>query len=307
MLRIGIVGGPEDVPRAKERLSDDDASVRAAAAATLGSLGDVADARALVSRFRDEREPVAAAAMVDAASVLGGAEVGELLRDLISLDPISTSPIDPLAIQGTYPRPPDDLTGPLRLLVPPTFDVREPFDRSALRRVAVRAAARADRLEPVLPLLSLVVPSDPELANEALASLAFITNAPVKGELDGADAIAAALGPMTALAKRMGGAPRDAWLVHGFAARGYQVRALDPRNAWELLRATTDAQAVSYNARKALARVLKERPDAAYWGKGDACRHFHGELVSRRAELGVGAPTDAQRRACWTSAKDADD
>jgi hypothetical protein len=304
VLRLGFVGGPEDVPRVKVRLVDDDASVRAAAAATLGSLGDTADARALVARFRDEREPNAAAAMVDAASVLGGQEVGELLRDLVSLDPIEARPEGPF---GAYPRPPEDLIGPLRLLVPPTVDPREPFDRTALRRVAVRAAARADRLEPVLPLLALATPSNPDLARDALTSLSFITNSPVKGELDSSEAIAAAALSLTSVTKAMGAAPRDAWLVRGFAARGFRVRALDPRNAWELLRATTDAQAISYNARRGLSRLLRERADPAFWGKGDACRHFHGALMSRRAELGVGAPNEAQRRACWTSAKDADD
>ncbi|HTJ81264.1 MAG TPA: penicillin-insensitive murein endopeptidase [Polyangiaceae bacterium] len=302
-LRLGMIGEPGDRPVVTKRLDDPDASVRAAAAATLAAFEDDEDAAILVARFRDERDPAAAAAMLEAAASLGGGDAGALLRDLIAMDPYDAATIEPFALPIDKP---DDLAGPLCLLAPPLVDATTPFDRATLRRIAVRAAARADRLEPVAPLLGLVDVRDPELAKDALASLASITNHALPKSLDDADAITRAGGELTALAKSMGAAPRDAWLVRGFASRGFQVKSLDRRFGWELVRATADVEPLSYNARKLLARMLGEPSDVVAWGTGDACRHFHGELLARRAELGVGVPNDAQRVACWTTPKDAD-
>jgi len=302
-LRLGMIGEAADRKLIAKRLEDPDASVRAAAAASLAALGDEKDAAVLVARFRDEREPAAAAAMLEGAATLGGSEAGALLRDLIAIDPFGASTPDPSMLPPTCP---DDLAGPLRMLAPPIVDPTALLDRATLRTIAVRAAARADRLEPVAALVTLVDPRDPSLAKDALMALGAITNHPPPKDLADDAAITGAASIYVKLMKTMGTAPRDAWLVNGFGARGYRIQALDRRFGWELVRATADVSPVSYNARKLLSRMLGEAPDSTTWRAGDACRHFNAELMARRAELGVGRPNDAQRTACFSTAKDDD-
>lgn len=306
LLRLGLVGGPEDVAIGTERLTDREPTVRAAAASLLGALGSEKDAGAIIAAFVGETDPAALAAMIDAAGALGGPEVGPFLRDLVlsadsgpTLEPLGPAP---LVVDTSFGEP----ATPLRLLGPPLahLDAYAPeprFDRAAIRALAVRASARADRLEPLVPLLALLGGPDPDLAVEALESLAFITNhrpVPADDPRPLAERLGVARAAYEKLFVLLGKAPRDAWLVHGFSSSGYKVPSLDRRSVWELLRAVDRAAHHSYNARKVLSRLLGEPTASVTWHSGEACRHFQRAILERRADLGLPRPTDAQRAAC---------
>jgi penicillin-insensitive murein endopeptidase len=306
LLRLGLIGGERDVALGRERLFDASAPVRAAAASLLGALGTERDAGAILEVFVGETDPAAMASMIDAVGALGGSEAGPFLRDLVlsadsgpTFEPLGPAP---LVVDAAFGEP----ATPLRLLGPPLARVdlhaAEPrFDRAALRALAVRASAKADRLEPVPALVALLGGGDPDLAADALESLAFITNHRVISEDDArppAEKMPAAKAAYERLVAAMGKLPREAWLVHGFGASGFKVPSLDRRAVWELLRAVDRQAHHSYNARKVLARLLGEPAASIGWQKGEACRHFQRAIVDRRAELSLPSPTAAQRAAC---------
>jgi hypothetical protein len=272
----------------------------------VAALGTDKETGKVIAAFVRESDPGALAAMIDAAGALGGSEAGPFLRDLmLAADTGPTfEPLGPaaLVVQPAFA----ERATPLRLLGPPmarldAYAAEARFDRAALRALAVRASARADRLEPVAPLVALVGGSDRDLALEAAEALSFITNHRILAS-DETKPLDQRLGEayvaFDKLHKQLEKMPRDAWLVHGFYAGGYKVPALDRRALWELLRAVDRQAHHSYNARRVLSRILGE-PDASVgWHAGEACRHFQRALFDRRAELGIGAPSDAQRAAC---------
>ncbi len=310
LLRLGLIGGSADAEIGVSRLRDSSPSVRAAAASLIAAVGSDKDVGKVIEAFVSESDPAALSAMIDATGALGGKEAGPFLRDLIlaaesgpTFEPLGPAP---LVIQPAYGEP----ATPSRLFGPPLAKLdalsSEPrFDRAALRFLAVHASRTADRAEPIAPLVGLLGGSDLDLASEAATSLSFITNhralsSDEKRPL--ADRMAEARTTYEKLAKMLGNAPRESWVVYGFSARGYKVPALDRRGLWEMLRAVDREPHHSYNARRILARLVGGSAAAVGWHPGEACRYFHRALEERRAELGLPRPSDAQRAACFGGA-----
>ncbi len=300
LLRLGLIGGPEDVPLGAERLRDEAPEVRAAAAALIASLGSERDADSVVTACFSESDPAAMAAYFDAAGALGGAAAGALLRDwILAADAAPT--LAPLEPSGVLFAPRFAEPGATERCLGPPVSGTVTFDRQALRAMAVRASTRVDRLEPVPALVALLSGEDGALATDAAHALAHITNHRLLVETPGAserDRLAAAKSGYEKLAQTLGAAPRDAWLVRGFSAAGYKVSSLDRRAAWELVRAIDREPHHSYNARRVLARWLGEPLASVGWQPGEACRHFKRAVDERRVALGVPAPSQAERRAC---------
>jgi len=312
LLRLGLVGEPTDSPLAVAALADSSADVRAAAATLLGVLGAETDTASLVQRFRAESDPAVLAALVDGIGLLGGVEAGPLFRDVLlatanaplAITDEAAAPVSLVAgiTPSTFFAPPEDSYAPLRLLMAPRPRADATLDRIELRKLVVRAARQADRLEPVEPLVALLDSADVSLAVDAASTLAYITNSRL---LDASEArpLAARLKEAKSryaqLLARYGPAPRDAWVVAGFGARGYQVRGIDRRWAWELLRAVADEPHVAYNGLKLLARLFGQPREVAQYGAGDGCRMMYGILSERRSELRLDRPNDAQRSACF--------
>ena len=149
-------------------------------------------------------------------------------------------------------------------------------------------------------------------ASRAVAALERITNHPFRsierrrsGEAaDSQAALARSVERWRGLARSMGAAPRAAWLVRGFAAAGYEVRALDASNAWELVRAVGGGEASSYNARRVLASISKLPAESLSFGAGDACRHHLRHFTEHRRRYRLGAAPPSVRAACARAGED---
>ncbi len=302
LLRLGLVGGPADVALGLAHLNDAAPEARVAACELVAALGDEKSTSALVQRFREETDPAASAALVQAVGALGGADAGPFLRDVL----LASTEAPPL-FAGESPAcifdVPTDPAPEGYLLLAPRPIADAVLDRRGLQRLAVRASRFADRLEPVAPLVSLLDPADPVLGELAAESLAYITNQrlfddtvtrPVATRL--ADAQRMYGGVLSGLGSK---APRDSWLVRGFSMRGYKIGSLDRRAAWELLRAAADEPHLAYNARRALGRMLDQPTSVVHFGAGDGCRWLHSLLWDRRRELRLDRPSEAQLSACW--------
>ncbi|MFO0554526.1 MAG: HEAT repeat domain-containing protein [Polyangiaceae bacterium] len=306
LLRLSLVGGAEDVAVALARLEDSTPEVRVAAAQLVASLGDERHVARLIHRFREETDPTVLAALLESIALLGGSDSGPFLRDLLlasaAAAPTCESPFEPLP-----PRAPIDTPSEYRALFAPWPSPDVLLDRVGVGRLVVEVARYSDRLEIVEPLVALLDPANPELAGEAARSLAYVTNhalapwgadleAPLAKPLD--QRLAESRERYMKLLPGLGSARRDGWLINGFSTKGYRISSLDRRAAWELVRAISDAEHISYNARKALAKILGERPDAVHFGVGDACKHFYRELEERRSSLRLDRPNQAQQAAC---------
>ena len=85
-------------------------------------------------------------------------------------------------------------------------------------------------------------------------------------------------------------------------AEGYEVPSIDRRHLWELVRATTGGDHLSYNAQRLLERITKHQPPSLEWSKNDACQHWLSWLKKRRESFDLDAPPKKVTRACYSPA-----
>lgn len=302
LLRLGLIGERADVEATRRFVRDAAPEVRVAAVEMTAALGGETDVAALTHRFSEESEPAVLAALIDAVGRLGGPDAGPFLRDLmLSCD---SAPIAADKLSGAFStgfEVPSEGACEAHLLFAPRPIAERPLDRSGLLVMAARAARFSDRVEPIEPLIRLVDPVRPELAAVALESLSYVTNQRLWQDRDPRPLdkrLAEAHDRYARLASSFGKAGRESWLINGFGSRGYAVRSLDRRAAWELVRALADEPHLAYNARAVLAKLLDQPRSVVHFGPGDACRHLYGLLWEHRRDLHLDPPTDAQRAAC---------
>ncbi len=305
LLRLVFIGNEATMQQALPALTDSEAEVRRAAVLLIGQSGDRKYAEALVRQFRAEDDPNVLAQIIEAAGQLGGATSGELLRDV--LEAFHGGPTGEAASGRPFLKlpPPDALPDyPSRLLSPPLVETSW-IDRRGLADLAVRAARTVESEHVLRPLLVELAAEDESAVQRAAEALAYITNLRLLGDAKDADSLRRARTGYAAFAATLGKpgkplrwAPRDSWVLQGFATRGYQVPGIDARGSWELFRALADEPHIAYNARSMLIRVLGADPAIARFGPGDACRSLWEIAWDRRRELRLGSPNPDQARAC---------
>ncbi len=305
LLRLVFVGDAAALAQALPSLSDREAEVRRAAVLLMGQSGDRQYAEALVRQFRAEDDPNVLAQIIEAAGLLGGPTSGELLRDVLEAfhggptgEAVTVRPFLKLPAANTIP----DYSA--RLLNPPLIETSF-INRRGLADLAVRAARTVESEHVLRPLLVELEGTDEGAIQRAAEALAYITNLRLLGDAKDADALRRARTGYAAFAQTLGKpgkplrwAPRDSWVLQGFATRGYQVPGVDARGSWELFRALADEPHIAYNARSVLIRVLGADPTIARFGAGDACRALWEIAWDRRRELRLGSPNPEQARAC---------
>lgn len=302
LLRLGLIGERGDVETAQRFVRDAAPEVRVAAVELTAALGAEPDVGGLAHRFSEETDPAVLAALIDAIGRLGGPAAGPFLRDLMLA--CDSAPISADKLAGAFStgfEVPSEGACEAHLLFAPRPIAARPLDRGGLLVMAARAARFADRVEPIEPLIRLVDPARPELAGVALESLSFVTNQRLWQDRDPRPLekrLTEAHERYARLSTTLGKAGRESWLINGFGSRGYSVRSLDRRSAWELVRALADEPHLAYNARATLARLLDQPRAVVHFGPGDACRHLYGLLWEHRRDLHLEAPNDAQRAAC---------
>jgi hypothetical protein len=174
----------------------------------------------------------------------------------------------------------------------------------ALQLAAVAASAAAERLEPVPALIGLLEDRDAEVRATAAHALRLITNVTYRTNWAEGDATARAKGlsRWKAAYNRTREASRAAWLVMGFRAEGYRVPTLQQKHLWELVRATTGGDHLSYNAQRLLVRLTDHDPESTSWSKNDACQHWLRWLKKRRKAYKLKKPPRKVVGACYSPA-----
>jgi hypothetical protein len=142
----------------------------------------------------------------------------------------------------------------------------------------------------------------PQLRDRAVESLSLLTNQRFAGTAGDEGSWARAKERYDALWKKLSKSPRDAWLALGFEAAGYKVRAIDKKNAWELVRATAAEPHLSFNAQRLLARIAGEPAGPTVGAADEACAYYLRVFRDRRS-LHMDKPPATVTRACSAAKK----
>jgi penicillin-insensitive murein endopeptidase len=305
-------------------VSDEDPGVRRAAIDALGAFGSARHATMLEAHWREERDPLVRIAILRAASRLGGEAAGQLLATAVGSPERAPSELDQaVAAWRAFVLPPPlavapslfsanlryQEAAPFAALVAPSLPMDDDWLpamteaaalATALQLSAIDAAAQSERLEPLAALRALLRSPDDNVRRAADRALAFTTNQSA-GFADAPSdpaRVARSIERWEALLAKNASTRREAWLVSGFKAAGYDVRDLHARHAWELVRATAGHDAVSFNAQRSLMRIFDHHPPSLAWSKGDACTHWLRWLEGERSRHWLSAPSATLRQAC---------
>ena len=175
---------------------------------------------------------------------------------------------------------------------------------TVVQLAAIAAAGRADRMEPIPRLIALLEDRDPTVRELAAHTLRMVTNVTYRVDWTHGDPAERdkGLSRWRAAWNRTRLAPRGAWLVMGFVAEGYRVPSIQQKHLWELVRATTGEDHVSYNAQRLLARLTDHEPPSTTWSKNDACQHWLKWLKRRRSAFKLDKPPGKTVAACFAPA-----
>jgi murein endopeptidase len=314
--RLVLLGAEDSLGRIVHRLDDDDAEVRRAAVDAIGAFDAERHASKLDALWDKERDVTVKLAIVRAATALGCSTSGTLLaKSLVAVEDRQDDELESMLTAWrsfAFPAEVDAASrllrfeerpvaiAPLDLLLRPILPVDEAWllpletrelQRKTLQLAALDGAARAERLEPVPALLGLLDAPDADIRAAADRALAFVTNLDEQlsaPKVEGSTARQRWVRKVGAT----GGGERDPWVVAGFRARGFNVREVDRRYAWELVRAIGATDHLSFNAQRTLMRLFQHRPPSLTWPKKDACHHWLRWLGARPTEVRAGrAPT----------------
>lgn len=337
--RLVLLDAKDQLERVVAALDDKEPIVRRAAVRAIAAMGGEGHVERLARVFATDPDALVRIAVIQAAGKLGGRAAGELLRAAVGV-PESETPLfaglgiafgapvggalalDGLSIVeswraaraaafpslGESPEPDASWGIAAELaaqLAAPLF--AEARMHEAMQLAAIDAAGLSERFEPVEPLLSLLEDRRADVRNAAERALGMLTNTSLPTTLDGdLAARRRSLALWNATWSRSKRAPREAWLVSGFRAAGYDVRELSTRRAWDLVRATAAAPHVSFNAQRTLMRLFHHRPDSLSWSAADACRHWLRFVATNRQRHRLSPPPATVWKACAAS-RDAHD
>lgn len=288
------------------------ADVREAAARSLARLGGPAQVPLLMKHYRRERAPGVRIAITQSIGDIGGRDAGRFLARAIGRPQQAATDV----ILGMTTSV--DLGGPTFLSVLPQAAnlsrdtvlstllgiTPEPSQQEADelegQLVAIDAAARSERLEPMKRLIALLGDPRPQVRDRAARALRMITNLSYSVPWKDGDAAVLSRGRQRwqQAHARSKHAPRNAWLVLGFAAANYQIPELNQSRTWELVRAIAGPDHISYNAQRVLMRLLKHDPPSLSWSKGVACMHWYKWIRGRRQSFKLEKPPEKVFRAC---------
>ncbi|MBA2661465.1 MAG: HEAT repeat domain-containing protein [Bradymonadaceae bacterium] len=235
-------------------LDDEDPRVRAASARALANLGTGADA--LAKRLGREEHPYALVEIVDALGQLGGTTSSNALTAFLST-PHRVRLVDTLELDA--------------------------------RAIAANALVRLEDPRPVPALIAVLADDDGELRAQAAKALGILTNHSfgadwrAADELERAQAIEAWRG-WYAKHQRMS---RDQWLALGFQQAGLQVAQLSAQYVWEICKAISHDDHLSYNAQRVLMRIAGREANSLSWSKTDASFYWRRWFERRWQQYGA--------------------
>lgn len=278
---LARLGGPAQVPTlAKHYRREDVAAVRIAITESIGEIGGKAAGRFLARAVgKPKHAPTNVMAALGAAVDLGGPAFVSLL---------------PQAASASRERLFTELLG-----APPSPSAEE-AELLEAQLVAIGAAAKSERLEPVPALIALLGDPRAEIREMAGYALRMLTNLTYHVDWKDASPAIRARGQRrwTQAYQRSKGAPRRAWLATGFMAAGYKVPEINQSRAWELVRAIAGPEFISYNAQRVLMRLLKHHVPSLRWSRGAACMHWYKWIRGRHKTFRLQKPPKKVFAAC---------
>lgn len=255
--RLELLGARQSAPRLIARLDDDDPRVRAAAARALSTLGT--GAADVARRLSAEEEPQVIAEFIESLGRLGGAQAVGTLSALLAAP-------RPLALPG------------LGIL--------------DARILACDALARLEDPRPVEALIALLDDENPHVRIQGARTLRVLTNHSFDHDwraLEGAQR-SAAISQWATWFEGHRSLSRDEWLARGFQGIGLDVPALHARHVWEISRAITEADHLSYNAQRVMMRLSGRQPASLSWSKEDASFYWRRWFERRHRQYGSPPP-----------------
>jgi len=299
--RLVVLHAEEQLDAIASSAADPDPTVRRSAVLALAALDARDRMPRLAAMWAGEHDLQVRLALLDAAALLSGSEAGELLARAVGEPEDGPTELDraleawhdatvPTALTMapklfTLPPPSSDRVAALDALFTPSLpEDRDWLDPLAMRArlagamklAALDAAARSERLEPARAALAMLDSRHPDVRLAADRALAFGTNlarqltSPVHDDAQRRSAIER----WKRALEQSPGVEREAWLVAGFRASGYDIPELHPRYSWELVRATAGDDHNSFNAQRVLMTIFRHRPPSLTWTKRDACEHW---------------------------------
>ena len=318
VLRLGILGATDALPRVAAATGDPAPEVRHAAASVLGAIGGPTFGAPLVQRFDLEDDGRVRLRDLEATVEIGGSDAAQLLCKVIAAD--APPPAGPLAPLTDPPMRVDLLDGA-------SLSLGATVEPAEIRAYAVAAAGRLRTLDAMPSLLPLLEAPDADLRARAAETVGLISNfdvsraahecglgatldaaalAKAAADSDGAtwaddtakDAHAVGRRAYEALWKKLGKSPRDVWLGEGFRTDGFRVRAFDKTSVWELVRASATDGFVGRNARSVLARIANEPEVPWSTPPSEACGYYLDYFKARARRFGLSEPPLSVRAAC---------
>lgn len=240
-------------------LDDNEPRVRAASARALADLGgskSTAFANALARQITREQDPQALAEQLAALGTLGGTTSSQALRKFLD-----------------HPRP-------VSILDTLNFDART---------IAAGALVELEDVQPISSLIAMLSEENTDLRVQAARSLQILTNHQFGSDWHTSDPQTRqnAINSWKTWYESHKKMSRDQWLALGFQQAGFDVQRLSIQYVWEICRAISHADYLSYNAQRTLMRFSKREPDSLAWSKEDASFYWRRWFERRTAQFGT--------------------
>jgi penicillin-insensitive murein endopeptidase len=281
IARLVLLRARSEGPRLLPLLEDPVAEVRWSAAAALGWLGQPIDVRALTERAKVEPSALVQAELTQSARLLRGAVATRLLSFGSSADGYLVRG----ALYGARVR---------ELRLESEGAERDAIDRARAELLgATEAAVRIERMDPVEPLVDLLVHASPRVRLAAARALALITNyapaAPWGADDADRQLYATAAKNWRSWIRAHGHGGRQTLLSAGFRAGRYRYEPHAPQSLYELVRALDGADHHAHNAERLLVRLtMHHRPEQL--PRADACSYWLAWIIGHRSWYRVGMP-----------------
>lgn len=239
--RLALLGGRAQLEQIHRRLSDPDATVRAAAVDAIAELGGDTEMGWLVTHWQDESDDLVRSRIIAAGGQLGGRAAGLLFAEVLGTEEFVT-------------------------VVGKSYDLR--FD-------VLDAIASSTRAEPTYGVVDLLSGEDPALAARAAATLRVLANR-AEDSVDWSQQFSSMEAELAASQWRawLDGAAdqtRDEWVAEGFALAGVPLEG-GANAAAERLAALIDDERpwLGVNAQRQLMRMSRNHPRSLEWPRTDA-------------------------------------
>ncbi len=240
-------------------LDDPDPRVRAASARALAKFaGNHAQTytRALARQLTNEQHPHVVAEILGALGSLGGSTASDALRQFLH-QPQPVSLLDTLF-----------------------FDART---------IAAGALVALEDTRTIPALITMLNDDNADLRTQTARALQMLTNHQfgTNWHADDAETRQQHINAWQSWYETHKTMTRDQWIALGFQQAGFDIPRLTFEFVWEICRAISHEDHLSYNAQRTLMRLTNRQPNSLAWSKEDASFYWRRWFERRTAQYGT--------------------